>query len=100
MATSVKKKNANFGNVFIKGSGPKAKKADSLLDIMDEYMYDTYNRSKEDMERMYGGKLDPCFHPSAKSDLTISQPISCISDSFVSGIRGLIVIASSNRADS
>lgn len=63
MATEVKKSNTNFGNVFVKEE-VAPKKATLLTDLLDDYVYHTYNRSKEDMEAAYGDKLIPSFHPS------------------------------------
>ena len=63
MATEVKKSNTSFGNVFVRDE-VAPKKAQLLTDLMDEYIYHTFNKSKEDMEEAYGDKLEPCFHPS------------------------------------
>lgn len=63
MAKVVKKSGVKFDNIFVKDA-PEAKKAMVLTDVLDEYIYETFNKSKEDMEASYGDKLVPSFHPS------------------------------------
>ena len=59
----VKSSSRQFANVFSKPVDSAPKKAESLSDIIEDYMYDIYNR-REVNEKLYGDKFEPAFHPS------------------------------------
>lgn len=69
MAKIITKTKADFSGIFIKDV-PVTKKAESLVDILDNYIYDVYNNDKSAQEASYGGALTNSFHPSRLAKAT------------------------------
>jgi len=58
------KSNVQFENIFIKDNIDKSNKSMLLTDLLDEYIYETYNKSEDHRNDAYGEKLERYFHPS------------------------------------